>query len=92
MIRVRIIKGAALDVEDLLQPGKYAPVWAKIIGLWNRYVVDKFEIFADSSRNLELVEGSEYHGWPCGNGKVWLIDKVTEENQDLSLPDFTRTA
>lgn len=80
MIRVKIINGAAVDVEEL-QYGHWRlhSRWRLFVRLWNRYLTDSFQVVTIDPIRLNYSEGEEYWGYPFGNGKICLIEKIAEQ-------------
>ena len=79
MINVRIEEGIAISLEDVVSQHTDSPLRNRIASFWNRYFADKYEVIEESSNFVELADGCEYQGWPCGDGKVCLISRITEE-------------
>jgi hypothetical protein len=86
VIRVKVINGVAIEVGSLLSECHHSLIRSKIAKLMNKYWVDKYCIKSGISNNFQPAEGGEYLGWPCGNGKIYLMEN-TEENLQGSIEE-----
>ena len=80
MIRVKIVHGVAIDVEELSIQDEIYSTWSGVVAFWNRLFIDKFQIIAVESGITTPMEGHEYWAWPCGNGKIYLMEQIGDEN------------
>lgn len=81
MIRVRIVDGAAIDVEDLRNKSeKMIWGWNFLFGYWKNLCTDRFRVVKVNPNQLPAEEGEEYLGYPFGNGKICLIRKISGHN------------
>lgn len=83
MIHVRIEDGRAISVEDVMLQHTKSLLRNLIASFWNRYFADRYEVIEESVNFVELEEDCEYQGWPCGNGKVCLISRISEEKENI---------
>jgi hypothetical protein len=82
VIRVKVINGAAFEVGSLLSERHSSFIRTKFAKFINKYWVDKYFIKSGISNNFHPTEGGEYLGWPCGNGKIYLMDYIHENLED----------
>ena len=80
MIRVKIVQGVAIDVEELSIHEEFFSSWRRVIAFWDRLFIDKFKVIAAESGITSPMEGHEYWAWPCGNGKIYLMEQIGDEN------------
>lgn len=80
MIRVKIVNGAAIDAEELEIHEEVFPFWDRFIKSWDRIFLDKFQILNAEPETLQALEGLEFWAWLCGNGKVYLMEQIPENN------------
>jgi len=92
MVHVRIEEGKAISLEDVMSQHTDSPLRNIIASFWNRYFADRYEVIEESSNFVELTEGCEYQGWPCGNGKVYLVDKITPKEARVIFSNENRIA
>jgi len=74
----------AISVLDAMSDHTFSPLRNKIASFWNNFFADKFEVVEESLNFVELVDGCEYQGWPCGNGKVCLMSRITVDEQPVT--------
>lgn len=80
MIRVKIVRGEAIDVEELGMHDEIFKSWQRVISFWHNLFIDKFKVVAVDPEVDSPKEGLEYWAWPCGNGKIYLMEQIREEN------------
>ena len=80
MIRVRIVNGSAIDAEVLKDQENAPPFLRKLVSLWDQIFMDRFEIIGKHSYDFMVIEGHEYWGWPCGNGRIYLVEHINNNN------------
>lgn len=80
MIRVKIVDGAAIDAEEMEMQDEIYHFWGKFIKSWDKLFLDKFQIVNAEPDALPALEGLEFWAWLCGNGKVYLMEQVSENN------------
>ncbi len=92
MVQVRIEEGRAISVDDFMSNHTHSLLRNLFASFWNRYFADKYEVIEESEDFVELTEGCEYQGWPCGNGKVYLVDKITPKEARVIFSNGNRIA
>ncbi len=92
MVQVRIEEGRAISVDDFMSNHTHSLLRNLFASFWNRYFADKYEVIEESEDFVELTEGCEYQGWPCGNGKVYLVDKITPKEARVIFSNENRIA
>jgi len=83
MVQVRIEEGRAISVDDFMSNHTHSLLRNLFASFWNRYFADKYEVIEESSNFVELADGCDYQGWPCGDGKVCLISRIAEEETSV---------
>ena len=92
MVQVRIEEGRAISVDDFMSNHTHSLLRNLFASFWNRYFADKYEVIEESEDFVDLTEGCEYQGWPCGNGKVYLVDKITPKEARVIFSNENRIA
>ncbi len=80
MIRVKIVQGEAIDVEELKIRHDFFKSFHRIVSYWHNLFIDRFQVVAVDPDIAYPKEGLEYWAWPCGNGKIYLIEQIGDEN------------
>ena len=75
MLKVKIINGQAVEIERLKIRGKY-------MSFWEQLFVPTYQIINDDNNNVPMEEGNVYKAWSIGNGKIVLLEIIT--NSELS--------
>jgi hypothetical protein len=71
MIKVKIVEGIALEADRLNETRGFKKIW-------NKYFLEKYIVVNDENYNIPVLEGNIYWAWCIGNGKVVLLEMVTE--------------
>jgi hypothetical protein len=80
MIRIKIVNGAAIDVEELrYRETRFSP-FNRLLSVFDKFLVDKFQILQDNHYLVPVVEDHEYWARPVGNGKILLMLDITKND------------
>lgn len=71
MLKVKIVKGKAIE-EDRLNSEN------KVNRLWNKYFPEPYQLIDTDKSEIQVVEGGTYWAWSVGNGKVVLLEEIVE--------------
>lgn len=80
MIRIKIVNGAAIDVEELRPRETNFSLFNKLYSVFDKFLIDKFQILQDNHYFVPVVEDHEYWARPIGNGKILLMLDITKNN------------
>ncbi len=69
MIKVKIVDGAAVEVDQLNTKNKYK-------AFWNPLFLKEFRIIRFDNEEIPIVEGNTYWAWPLGNGRISLVEEI----------------
>ncbi|MEI7829661.1 MAG: hypothetical protein WCI31_07815 [Prolixibacteraceae bacterium] len=80
MIRIRIVNGVAIDVEELRPRETRFSRYNKLLSIFDKFLIDRFQILQDNHYIIPVVEEHEYWARPVGNGKILLMLDITKNN------------
>jgi hypothetical protein len=80
MIRIKIVNGAAINVEELRSRATRFSQFNRFLSVFDKFLVDKFQILQDNYYFIPAIEDHEYWARPIGNGKVLLMLDITKDN------------
>jgi hypothetical protein len=78
MIRIKIVKGAAVDVEELRPRETRFSLFNKLLTIFDKCLIDRFQILQDNHYLIPVVEEHEYWARPVGSGKILLMLDITK--------------
>jgi hypothetical protein len=80
MIRIKIVNGVAIDLEEFRPRETRYSSFNKLMSVFDKFFIDEFQILQGDNSFIPVVEDHEYWARPVGNGKILLMFDITKND------------